>query len=72
MLRTLVESNSNTCERAMPEHHCPECGKNMSLVRVLPPLDNLPSLGAFYCRPCEFADTVPVIAESDAPSLAPA
>ncbi len=56
----------------MAEHHCPECGKPMTLVRLLPPLDNLPSLGAFYCRPCEFADTVPVIPDSEAPSLAPA
>lgn len=42
----------------------------MLLVRVLPPLDHMPPLGAFYCRPCEFADTVPVAA--DAPPLVPA
>jgi hypothetical protein len=44
----------------------------MALVQLLPPLDNLPTLGAFYCRPCEFADTVPVIPDSEAPALAPA
>jgi hypothetical protein len=56
----------------MADHRCPECGKPMTPVRVLPRLDDLPSLGAFYCRPCEFADTVPVIPDSEAPSLAPA
>ena len=55
----------------MAEHYCPECDKPMTLVRLLPPLENLPSLGAFYCRPCEFADTVPVYPKHQAPTLAP-
>lgn len=55
----------------MTEHHCPECGKPMALVRVLPPLDDHPRLGAFYCRPCEFADTIPVYPDHLAPSVAP-
>jgi hypothetical protein len=55
----------------MVEHHCPECGKPMTLVRVLPALDDNPRLGAFYCRPCEFADTIPVFTENQVPALAP-
>jgi len=51
----------------MVEHHCPECGKPMTLVRVLPALDDNPRLGAFYCRPCEFADTIPVFTENQVP-----
>ena len=43
----------------------------MALVRVLPPLDDHPRLGAFYCRPCDLADTVPVYPEHQEPSLAP-
>ena len=43
----------------MNEHKCPECSKPMILVRVIRVLDDSPPLGAFYCRPCEFADTVP-------------
>jgi hypothetical protein len=43
----------------------------MALVRVLPPLDHHPSLGAFYCRPCEFADTIPVFPEHETPALSP-
>ena len=53
----------------MNEHNCPECDKPMALVRVLPPLDHLPPLGAFYCRPCDFADTVPVTLQAE-PSAA--
>lgn len=55
----------------MTQHPCPACGKPMALVRVLPPLDDHPRLGAFYCRPCEFADTIPVLPEAHAPALAP-
>ena len=54
----------------MAEHNCPECGQPMFLVRVLPQLDDLPALGAFYCSPCDFADTVPVILESEPPAAA--
>ncbi len=43
----------------------------MALVRLLQPLDNMPNLAAFYCRPCEFADTIPVLLEGQAPALAP-
>jgi len=48
-------------ERAVPLLCCPECQKPMSLVRVLPALDDLPRLGAFYCKPCQFAATEPVL-----------
>ena len=44
----------------MHHHKCPECGRAMALVRVLPALHDMPTLAAFYCRPCEFADTIPV------------
>ena len=54
----------------MAEHKCPECGFPMSLVRVLRGLDELPPLGAFYCRPCDMADTVPVTLEEPQPSAA--
>ena len=37
----------------------------MTLVRVLPPLDDHPRLGAFYCKPCEFADTIPLNAGTE-------
>lgn len=53
------------------QHKCPECGKPMSLVRVLPPIDDDPPLGAFYCSPCQFADTVPILPEHQAPALVP-
>ena len=56
----------------MPKHNCPECGKPMTLVQVLPPLHQQPRLGAFYCRPCEFADSIPVVPENEAPALSPA
>jgi hypothetical protein len=49
----------------MTERACPECGKPMTLVRVLPPLDDHPRLGAFYCKPCEFADTIPLNAGTE-------
>ena len=54
----------------MAEHKCPECGHPMFLVRVLRGIDELPPLGAFYCRPCAYADTVPVTLEKRQPIVA--
>ena len=49
-------------------HRCTECGRPMVLVRVLPSPNSRSPLGAFYCRPCGFADTV---ALDDEPMLTP-
>ena len=43
------------------EHVCPECGRPMTLIRVLPKLDDHPPLGAYLCEPCELAETVPML-----------
>jgi len=33
----------------------------MTLIRVLPKLDDHPPLGAYLCEPCELAETVPML-----------
>jgi hypothetical protein len=54
----------------MAENKCPECGHPMALVRVLPALSEQPPLGAFFCRPCGMADTVPITFEDNQPTAA--
>jgi hypothetical protein len=32
----------------------------MMLVNLLPDDEQFPSLGSFYCRPCDFSETTPL------------
>jgi hypothetical protein len=44
----------------MTERACPECGKPMTRARAAV-LDDSPRLGAFYWKPCEFANTITAV-----------
>jgi predicted RNA-binding Zn-ribbon protein involved in translation (DUF1610 family) len=49
----------------MTERACPECGKPMTVVRVLRPQEDRPRFATFYCKPCEFVDTIPLNAATE-------
>ena len=48
----------------MSEHSCPECGSPMALVNLLPETAAFSQRASFYCRACDFADTVPISFET--------
>lgn len=41
-------------------HLCPECQHSMTLIRTLEKAGPQPKLAAFFCQPCQLADTVPL------------
>jgi hypothetical protein len=36
---------------------CPHCRQPMKLVHTIPPLEGFSEISAFYCRPCQHAET---------------
>ena len=48
----------STAKIATPPPPCPECQHPMVLDRILNAIGERPQLGAYFCEPCQFAETV--------------